>query len=231
MDKTLTVTVTDGSFSAYIARPKAGVGPVIVVLQEAFGVNPGIRLIAREMAKEGFIAICPDLYWRVAPDIQLSDHIEAETRQAFEIYDQLNFAKAVEDVNSTVESARHHSSTRRVGIMGFCLGGLLTNLMAARHYVDAAVSYYGSGTDRFVDELSSIRRPLLMHLAGNDEYMTPSAQKAVREALSGCPVVEIDVYPHRKHAFARPGGDHYNEADASLARRRTVQFFRKHLII
>ena len=230
MEKTLTVTVPDGRFSACMAHPKTGNGPVVVVLQEAFGVNASIRLIAAEMAKEGFTAICPDLYWRVAPDIQLSDHIEAETRQAFEICDQLDIAKAVGDVNATMESARSYSSTRKVGVMGFCLGGLLANLMASRHRVDATVSYYGGGTERYAQEFRGIEGPLLMHLAGNDEYLSPTAQDTIRNVLSSHPSVEIDVYPHRQHAFARPGGRHYNEADASLARRRTVQFFRKHLI-
>lgn len=229
MEKTLAVTVPDGRFSAYVAHPKTGGGPVVVVLQEVYGVNASIRLIAGAMAKEGFIAICPDLYWRVAPDIELSDHIEAEVRQAFEICDQLDIAKAVGDVNATVECARPHSSTRKVGVMGFCLGGLLTNLMASRHRVDAAVSYYGGGTERYAQELRGIEDPLLMHLAGSDEYLSPAAQDTVQRALSVHPTVEIDVYPHRHHAFARPGGSHYNEGDASLAMRRTVQFFRKHL--
>jgi carboxymethylenebutenolidase len=230
MEKTLGVTVPDGRFSAYVAHPKTGHGPVIVVLQETYGVNASIRLIAADMAKEGFIAICPDLYWRVAPDIELSDRIEAESRQAFEIYDQLDIAKAVGDVEATMESARPYSSTRKVGVMGFCLGGLLANLMASRHRVDAAVSYYGGRTERYAQELRGIEDPLLMHLAGNDPYLSPAAQDIIRKALSAHPSVEIDVYPHRHHAFARPGGRHYNEADASLAKRRTVQFFRKHLI-
>lgn len=230
MEKTLTVAVPDGRFSAYVAQPKTGDGPVVVVLQEAYGVNASMRLIAAEMAKEGFIAVCPDLYWRVAPDIELSDHIEAESRQAFEICDQLDIAKAVGDVNATMESARPYSSTRKVGVMGFCLGGLLTNLMASRHRVDAAVSYYGGGTERYAHELRGIEGPLLMHLAGDDKYLSPAAQDVIQKAMPGRPTVEIDIYPNRHHAFARPGGNHYNEADASLARRRTVQFFRKHLI-
>jgi carboxymethylenebutenolidase len=231
MDKTLAVTVPDGTFSAYVARPKSIEGPVVVLLQEAFGVNAGIRHIAGEMAKEGFVTVCPDLYWRVAPGIELSDHIEAETKQAFEIYDQLDIGKAVNDVQSTVDTARPLSSTHKVGVMGFCLGGLLTNLMAARHHVDAAVSYYGGGTERYVDELHRIEGPLLMHLAGDDEYMPPAAQKKIQAALSKCPSVEIDIYAGRQHAFSRPSGDHYNAADASLAKRRTVQFFRKYLIV
>jgi carboxymethylenebutenolidase len=230
MEKTLAITVSDGTFSAYVVKPKSGSGPVVVLLQEAFGVNAGIRYTAGEIAKEGFVTVCPDLYWRVAPGIELSDHIESETRQAFEIYDQLDIGTAVDDVYATVKVARPLSSTHKVGVMGFCLGGLLTTLMSARHPVDAAVSYYGGGTERYVDELGRVEGPLLMHLAGSDEYMAPAAQKKIQAALSGCPLVEIDTYPQRQHAFARHGGDHYNAADASLAKQRTVEFFRKYLV-
>lgn len=231
MDTTLAITVPDGNFSAYVAQPRKGGGPVVVLLQEAFGVNATIRHIAGDMAREGFVTICPDLYWRVAPGIELSEHIEAETRQGFEIYDQLDIAKSVDDVCSTVAAARTLSSSRKIGVMGFCLGGLLTNLMAARHHVDAAVSYYGGGTERYASELSRVDTPLLMHLAGSDEYMSPAAQEKIQSAVSHCPSVEIAIYPGRHHAFARPGGDNFHEADAALAKRRTVQFFRKHLIV
>lgn len=230
MDSTLTITVSDGTFSAYVAKPKSGSGPVVVLLQEAFGVNAGIRAIAGQMAKEGFVTVCPDLYWRVAPGIELSDHIESETRQAFEIYDQLDVARSVDDVRATVQAARPYSSTHKVGVMGFCLGGLLANLLSARYDVDAAVSFYGGGTDKYADELGHVAGPLLMHLAGNDEYIGPEAQRKIRDALSKSTLVEIDLYPGRQHAFVRPGGAHYNKDDALLAKRRTIEFFRKYLV-
>jgi len=231
MESTLAITVPDGNFSAYVAQPKKSSGPVVVLLHEAFGVNSTIRHIAGDLAREGFIAVCPDLYWRVAPGIELSEHIEAEVRQGFEIYDQLDIAKSVDDVCSTVATARPLSSSKKVGLMGFCLGGLLTNLMSARHHVDAAVSYYGAGTERYAHELGHVDTPLLMHLAGSDEYMSSSALEKIKNAVSRSACVEIDIYPGRYHAFARPGGDHFHEADAALAKRRTVQFFRKYLIV
>jgi len=230
MDRTLTITVSDGTFSAYVAKPKSGSGPVVVLLQEVFGVNASIRTIAGEMAREGFLIVCPDLYWRVAPGIELSDRIEAEARQAFELCELLDVDRALDDVHATVKAARPFSSTDKVGVMGFCLGGLLAILMSARYHVDAAVSYYGSGTDKYADELRRVNGPLLMHLAGNDEYMGPAARKKIQAALAGSPSVEIELYPDRQHAFARPGGNHYNAADASLAKQRTVQFLRKHLM-
>jgi carboxymethylenebutenolidase len=229
MNNTLRVTVPDGTFSAFVAHPVIGEGPVVVVLQEAFGVNDGIRQIAGEMAAKGFVAVCPDLYWRFGPGIELSDHVEAEWKRGFELYALLDIGKTVDDVHATVEAARSLSTTGKVGVMGFCLGGLLTTLSAARYGVDAGVSYYGGTTEKYADELPNVRGPLLMHLAGDDEYMPPEAQAKIREASSAVKSIEIMVYPHRNHAFARPSGDHYDRADATIANGRTVDFMRDHL--
>ena len=229
MKSTLRVGVPDGSFSALVAHPPADKGPVVIILQEAFGVNDGIRQIATEMAAQGFVAVCPDLYWRFVPGIELSDHIEAEWNRGFDIYAQLDIGKAVDDVHATVEAARSLSATSKVGVMGFCLGGLLTNLSAARYGVDAGVSYYGGATEKYATELVRVRGPLLMHLAGDDEYMPVEAQSTIREASKSVESITIQLYPHRNHAFARPGGDHYDRADAAIAHSRTVAFMGDHL--
>ena len=229
MNHTLSVKVPDGAFSAFVARPPSNEGPVVVVLQEAFGVNDGIRQIAMDMARQGFVAVAPDLYWRFVPGIELSDHVESEWKRGFEIYAKLDIAKAVDDVRATVNAARPLSSTGKVGVMGFCLGGLLTTLLAARYGVDAGVSYYGGTTEKYANELREVRGPLLMHLAGDDEYMAPEAQALIRDASRAVKSIEIQVYPHRNHAFARPSGDHYDRADATVANRRTVEFMREHL--
>jgi carboxymethylenebutenolidase len=171
----------------------------------------------------------PDLYWRFGPGIELSDHVEAEWKRGFELYALLDIGKTVDDVHATVEAARSLSTTGKVGVMGFCLGGLLTTLSAARYGVDAGVSYYGGTTEKYADELPNVRGPLLMHLAGDDEYMPPEAQAKIREASSAVKSIEIMVYPQRNHAFARPSGDHYDRADATIANGRTVDFMRDHL--
>jgi carboxymethylenebutenolidase len=229
MNRTLRIKVPDGEFSAFVAQPPSGSGPVVLVLQEAFGVNEGIRKIATEMASHGFVAVCPDLYWRFVPGIELSDHVEEEWRRGFELYAKLDIGQSVDDVHATVEAARPLSTTGKVGVMGFCLGGLLTNLTAARHGVDAGVSYYGGTTEKYADELLNVRGPLLMHLAGDDEYMPAEAQARIRDASRRVESIEIKVYAHRNHAFARPEGDHYDRADAAIANGRTVAFMREHL--
>jgi carboxymethylenebutenolidase len=117
----------------------------------------------------------------------------------------------------------------KVGVIGFCLGGLLAYLTAARQPVDAAVAYYGGNTDQHLDEAGGVHRPLLMHLGEQDEFISAAAQRAIVDALAGNPSVEIHRYPGCSHAFARRGGLHYDAAAAALANARTLAFFRRHL--
>lgn len=231
MDETLTIQAADSAFQALIVRPDdPGPAPVIVVLQEIFGVNAGIRQIAAEYAVQGYIAVCPDLFWRFEPGLSLSEHTEANWKKGFDYYSRYDFDQGVDDIARTVEAVRTLSgASGKVGLTGYCLGGLLTFRGAARGAPDVAVAYYGGGTERYVAEGEHIACPLLMHLAGDDEYIGKDARETIVSALAGKPNIEIHVYPGRNHAFARPGGDHYDEADALVANARTRNFFRDHL--
>lgn len=231
MDETLTIQAGGGAFQALVFRPDdPGPAPVIVVLQEIFGVNAGIRQIAAEYAVQGYIAVCPDLFWRFEPGLSLSEHTEANWKKGFDYYSRYDFDQGVDDIARTVEAVRTLSgASGKVGLTGYCLGGLLTFRGAARGAPDVAVAYYGGGTERYVAEGKHIACPLLMHLAGDDEYIGKDARETIVSALAGKPNIEIHVYPGRNHAFARPGGDHYDEADALVANARTRDFFRDHL--
>lgn len=231
MEETLTIQVDDGAFSALVVRPDGSEpAPVIVVLQEIFGVNAGIRQIAAEYAVRGYIAVCPDLFWRFEPGLSLSEHTEANWQKGFDYYSRYDFDKGVVDILKTVEVARSLAgATGKVGLTGYCLGGLLTFRGAARGEPDVAVAYYGGGTERYVAEAAGIDCPMLMHLAGEDEYIGPEARAAILAALKDKPNVEVHVYPGRNHAFARPGGDHFDQTDADTANNRTAAFFKTHL--
>jgi carboxymethylenebutenolidase len=230
MNDTLSIATGDGSFSAYVARPARERAPAIVINQEIFGVNAGIRSIADEMARNGFLAICPDLFWRSEPNLYMSESDPAHQARGFALYNSYDFDQGVRDIAATIDAARRlPECTGKVGVMGFCLGGLLTYLCAAEGVADAAVAYYGGGTDRFLDRAGRVRVPLMMHLAGDDEYIGPEAQAAIHDALGARPGVVIHTYPGRQHAFARPGGAHYDGAAAAQAGERTLGFLRQHL--
>lgn len=226
----LTVTTPDGRFDAYVAMPATTPAAVVVVIQEIFGVTEGIRSIADGLAADGFIAVAPDLFWRIQPGIVLSEHSEADWKTALSYYMRLDLDQTERDIEATIAAARAlPEANGKVGVMGYCLGGLLSFLTAARGKVDAAVEYYGGRTEEFVERGKAISSPLLMHLAGDDEFMSKEAQTIIKATLASNPNVEIHVYPDRNHAFARPQGDHYHAADAEKANARTRAFLKEHL--
>ena len=226
----ISISTPDGKFGGYLATPSAGRGPGIVVIQEIFGVNAVMRAIADSFAARGFFALAPDLFWRIAPNIQLTDKTDAEWKQAFDLFGKFNVDDGVKDIQAAITQLRHQPGcTGKVGTVGFCLGGLLAYLSATRTDSDAIVGYYGVNIHEKIGEAKNIRRPLLLHIAAADEYVPPAAQKQIVDGLAGNANVTIHVYPNMDHAFARMGGAHYDHANADLANGRTQTFFRQHL--
>jgi carboxymethylenebutenolidase len=218
-----------GEFGGYLALPASGYGPGLVVLQEIFGVNDHMRSVTDWYAAHGFVAFCPDLFWRLSPGIELTDRGD-DWKKALELYMSLDEAKAVEDAAAALKFLRQHPAcTGRVGAVGFCLGGNLSYLLSVRFKPDCAVGYYGVGIEKSLGEAKNLTTPLLLHIAGNDQFCPPEAQAQIDAALAGNPLVTIRVYPGRDHAFARLGGEHYDAADAELANLRTLEFLVNHL--
>lgn len=229
VSENLTIKSKDGlEFDAYVARPKTDNAPVVVLIQEIFGVNKWLRGVADWLASEGFYAIAPDLFHRLEKGVQLTDQTEAEWNRAFELYRAFDDAKGVDDLQTTIEVARKmNGGNGKVGAMGFCLGGKMAFLVSTRTNADAAVSYYGVGIEQHLDE--SPKMPLLLHIASADEHVPPEAQEQIKQKLAGNKQVVIHEYPKMGHAFCRIGGQHYDEGAAKMAHARTVEFFKRHL--
>jgi carboxymethylenebutenolidase len=219
-----------GEFSAYLALPASGFGPGIVVMQEIFGVNQYMRGVCDWYATHGFVAVCPDLFWRQEPGVDITDQTEAEWQKAFQLYQGLDEAKAAEDSAAALEFLRKHPAcTGRVGGVGFCLGGKLAWLLSVRFKPDCAVGYYGVGIDKSLNEAGNLSSPLMLHVAGKDQYCPPKAQQEIHATLDQNPLVTIHDYPEQDHAFGRPGGQHYDDVSAEIANLRTLEFFVRHL--
>ena len=230
MTESATIYTNDGAFTAYVARPAAPSAPALIIIQEIFGVNAVMRAIADEFAAAGFLAICPDLFWRIEPGIDITDKTEQEWKRAFELYNAFDVDKGVRDIAATISYARSATgSSGKVGSVGFCLGGLLAYLSATRTDVDAAVSYYGVGIERFLDEATRVTSPLLLHIAAEDQFVSKEAQALILGALRKNPLVDTYTYERQDHAFARMGGEHYNPEAAKLANARTVALFKRAL--
>ncbi len=219
-----------GEFQAHIALPESGYGPGVVVLQEIFGVNQFLRDICSWYASHGFVAICPDLFWRQEPGIELTDQTEAGRQKAFALYQGLDEKKAVEDSAAAVEFFRKHPAcSGRVGAVGFCLGGNLAWLLSVRFRPDCAVGYYGVSIEKTLTEAGNLACPLMLHVAGKDQHCPPAAQERIHAILGSNPLVTIHDYPDQDHAFARPAGEHYDARAAELAHLRTLEFFVRNL--
>jgi carboxymethylenebutenolidase len=230
MGEMQTVRTPDGEFGAYVARPAAAKTPAIVVIQEIFGVNAVMRAIADDFAAEGYLALCPDLFWRVEPGVDITDQSEPEWKKAFALYNAFDVDLGVKDIAAAIAHARQDPvCSGKVGSVGFCLGGLLAFLTATRTDVDAAVGYYGVGIEKHLAESDMLNDPLLLHIAEEDQFVPKEARALIIASLKNHPQVELYTYPGRDHAFARPGGEHYDAADAALAKSRTLGLFKKAL--
>jgi carboxymethylenebutenolidase len=219
-----------GSFSAYLAVPAATPAPGIVLAQEIFGVNKTMRVIADTFAAQGFVAICPDLFWRQEPGVDITDGSEAEWAKAFQLFQGFNVAKGVEDLKSTLAMLRAcPECTGKAAAVGYCLGGSLAYLMATRSDVDCAVAYYGVSIHGALGEAANIKKPLMLHIAEEDKFVSKEAQAQIEAALAGNPLVTLHSYPGQDHAFARVGGQSYVPTATSLANQRTEAFLAKHL--
>ncbi|NEX91516.1 dienelactone hydrolase family protein [Caulobacter sp. 17J65-9] len=227
----MTLTTADGAFSAYVARPDGqGPWPAVVVIQEIFGVNAVMRGVCDRLASQGYLAVCPDLFWRIEPGIDITDHSEAEWKKAFALYNAFDVDKGVEDIAATIAQVRASlECDGKVGAVGYCLGGLLAFLTAARTDSDATVAYYGVGVENHLGEAEKLAHPLMMHIAEEDGFVPKDAQARIVGALKNHRCVTIFSYPGRDHAFTRTGGQNFHAEDAAVANGRTGEFFAKHL--
>lgn len=229
MGEKIEIKTEGGSFSAYLAKPKAGTGPGVVVIQEIFGVNKVVRDIADDLAAQGYVALAPDLFWRIQPGIDITDQSDAEWKLAFEYFGKFNVDLGITDIQSTIKALRGMSGVGKVGAVGFCLGGLLAYLTATRTDIDAAVSYYGVNIASLLGEASKISKPILLHVAAKDQFVPPDAQAQVAAAMGPNPHATMLTYAGQDHAFARVGGAHFHADAARSANAATLAFFKAHL--
>jgi carboxymethylenebutenolidase len=231
MSARISISVPGGVMSAYVARPTAAKAPTVVVIQEIFGVNAVMREVCDELASYcGYVAVCPDLFWRLEPGVDITDQSQAEWDKAFDLMTRFDVDRGVGDIRATIDQLRRDPAcSGKVGAVGYCLGGRLAFLTATRTDCDASVGYYGVGIEGYIGETEKLTHPLMLHIAEQDAYVPPPAQAQIIAALKGNPLVTIHTYPGRDHAFARPGGAHFDKADAGKANDRTAAFFKQHL--
>lgn len=217
------------SFLAYCARPDGEPRAAIVVIQEIFGVNPGIKRKCDRLAAEGYLALAPDLFWRLEKGIELDPDVEPEFKRALELLGQFDQDQGVADIEATIKHARRALGVPKVGVVGYCLGGRLAYMVAARTDADASVGYYAVALPELLREKHAIAHPLMLHIAGKDHFVPTEAQAAIHAGLDDHPKVTLHDYPGEDHGFATEIGARRSEEAANLADSRTAAFFAEHL--
>lgn len=231
MSETVTVTTLndDSTFDAYVARPADTPRAAILVIQEIFGVNAGIRRKCDKLAEDGYLAIAPDLFWRLEPGVELDPDVEPEFQRALDLMGKFNQDQGIRDIEATIHYIRAKEGVAKVGCVGYCLGGRLAYMTAARTDVDASVGYYGVGIDGLLGEKHAIANPLLLHIPTEDGFVDKDTQKAIHEGLDDHPKVTLYDYEGLDHGFATEFGKRRADEAAQLADSRTSEFFAQHL--
>jgi carboxymethylenebutenolidase len=222
---------SEEEFLAYTSQPVSAPKAAIIVIQEIFGVNDGIRIKCDQWAEKGYLAIAPDLFWRIRPGIELDPDKPAELQEAFGLYGQFDQEAGIRDIEATIREARRMvgGTGGKVGAVGYCLGGRLAYMTAARTDINASVGYYAVGIDGLLGESHAIAHPLGLHIAQDDGFVKPDVQAKMHEGLDGHPKVTLWDYPGVDHGFATTMGNRRDEAAARLADSRTEAFFAEHL--
>ncbi len=228
MSETMQIASLDGAggFEAYAAGPTSATAGIVVV-QEIFGINPGIRQMVDGWGALGYRAISPDLFWRLEPGVSLDADKPDEMQHAFGLYQRFDVDLGITDIAASIRALRA-AGCATVGVVGYCLGGLLAYLSACRTDADASVGYYGVGIDGKLDEADAIAQPLMLHIATEDGFVPAEAQAAVHARLDGHPRCTLHDYK-ADHAFARAIGSSRVPDLAALADQRTADFFKDNL--
>ncbi|MGC5014876.1 dienelactone hydrolase family protein [Streptosporangium sp. DT93] len=241
--RTETVTVADGSFDLHLWLPPSGRGPVVLLLQEIFGVGPYIRRVAEDLAALGYVVGAPDLFWRLRPN-WVSGHDEAGTARSMELGAAFDVPQGVADAamalahlrklpeatEGVTEGGGGAGGTAGAAVLGFCLGGSIGYLLAATMEVDATVSFYGSAVPDATGMLEKITRPLLLVFGGSDPFIPRERVAVVEEAAAGRPNVEMYVAEEAGHAFHNHEAPQFHDpVAAQIVWERTVAFLGRHL--
>ena len=219
----------DGAFKAYRAAPAETAKAAIVVVQEIFGVNAGIRARCDRWAQAGYLALAPDLFWRIQPGVDLDPDVPGQLQQGLALIPKFDFDTGMRDIEAVIRFARAAVAGGKVGTVGYCLGGGIAYLAGTRTDADANVGYYGGSIAGHLGESHAIGKPMLLHFAGQDHFIDADKLAAIHAALDPNPHVEIHEYPGVDHGFATESGKRRDDDAAALADRRTADFFARHL--
>lgn len=217
------ISIGSAGLSAYVALPAEKKGPLLLILQEIFGVNANIRAICDEFAEEGYVAVAPDLFWRQERGIDIDPSAVGAMDKALALLAQFDDVQAMDDIAQTIEFTRKkYGCSGPIAAVGYCLGGRLALKSIFETEVTASVSYYGVGLDELVQRSVPAGKAAMLHVANEDGYCPQTSQELIRKASTG--QIKAHFYPGCDHAFARSGSQYFNADAARHAYDRTMNF-------
>ncbi|HEX9445727.1 MAG TPA: dienelactone hydrolase family protein [Candidatus Binatia bacterium] len=231
----LQLETPDGKMETYEARPKeAGAHPAVIVLMEAFGLNGHIKNVTERIAKEGYVAIAPDLYHREPERV----FPYSELQKAVAVMNRLQDSKVMDDVGAVISHLKGQSYVKAgsIGVTGFCMGGRFTYLAAAHHNKDvkAAVVFYGGGiplgNPSPLSRTGEINCPIYLFFGGKDPLIPAEHVAQINKALTDHhKTFMMKVYPEATHGFFCDERQSYHPEAAKDAWEKTKAFFAQHL--
>ena len=232
---TVQLNTSDGKMEAYESRPKdGGARPGIIVLMEAFGVNSHIKDVTERVAREGYVAIAPDLYHRESERLVSYK----DMGKAVEIMKRLQDPKVMDDVGAAIAHLKSQSYLKQgaIGVTGFCMGGRFTYLTAAHHNKDikAAVAFYGGGIPAGkpspLDRTGEITCPITLFFGGKDPLIPQEHVDKINQTLKDQKKnFSLKLYPEATHGFFCNERESYHQESAKDAWEKTKSFFAQHL--
>jgi carboxymethylenebutenolidase len=222
MGEYVKLKAADGhELSAYVARPSGKPLAGLVVVQEIFGVNSHIRSVADGYARDGFLAVAPAIFDRIERGVELG-YDGADLQTAMSFIPKLDPDKALVDIAAAMEFAASETG-KKVGVIGYCFGGTLAWVAAARLHPAVAVGYYGGRIGNYANE--KLTAPVMLHFGKQDAHIPPEEVAKVQAAH---PEVEIYWYD-AGHGFNCDARASFEPVSAGEARERSLKFLRKHL--
>ena len=226
---TISIKTHDGGqMPAHIARPGSGRGPGIVILHEIFGITDYQKRRAQDLANLGYIAVIPDLFWRIESGVSLPEDTQAGLQQAFGYLQKLDEPRAIDDAVAAMEYLRALPETGgRAAVLGFCMGGRLAYGVAAKADPDVVVSYYGSGIGAQLDAADRVTSPILFHFGEADQFLPVDEAEQIRNAFSSHANAEVHMHAGGGHAFDNPSPMFHHPDCAAEAWQQTVEFLQR----
>lgn len=213
-----------GSFEAFVAVPKAGKGPGLLLCPEIYRLDSFLREVAEVYAAEGYTVVAPDVLRPVAS----AGSLRRGTRASFDVFTRFDMAQALEDLEVTIQAMRRMPEVvGRIGALGHSLGALLALLVAARNLVDCAVAYHPIHLQHYLRELSGVQVPIAVHFAEVVESHAPGDLGDFDpKSGPGAATRRIYFYPDAHPSFALTGSPHYQARAAQIAHQRSIMLFR-----